>query len=136
MSKYVSGLALVLAASLHPMTSQAQKSPNDSSPSTSRDQTYLDFQVERAARLKGGPSPAYPEHLRAKRVEGTVLVQFVVDQRGRPEMSSFKVIKSSNAALTQSVRSAVSSMSFHPAEWGGQKVKQLVQLPFTFDPDR
>jgi periplasmic protein TonB len=130
MSKYLSGLALVLAASLHPMTSHAQKPQNDSSPS--RDQTYLDFQVERAARPKAPPAPVYPEYLRAARVEGTVLVQFVVDQRGRPEMASFKVIKSSHADLTKSVRSAVNEMSFFPAEWGGQKVKQIVQLPFTF----
>ena len=136
MSKYISGLAIVLAASLHPMTSQAQKPQNDSSTSSSRDQTYLDFQVERAARPKAPPAPVYPDHLRAAGVEGSVLVQFVVDQRGRPDMSSFKVIKSSNAALTQSVRSAVSAMSFFPAEWGGQKVKQLVQLPFKFAPDR
>lgn len=135
MSRYLPGLALVLAASLHPMTSQAQKPQNDTA-SSSRDQTYLDFQVERAARPKTPPAPVYPDHLRAARVEGSVLVQFVVDQRGRPEMSSFKVIKSSNAALTQSVRNAVASMSFFPAEWNGQKVKQLVQLPFTFAPDR
>jgi periplasmic protein TonB len=138
MSRYLSGLALVVAASLHPMTSHAQKSPSDASTSISQsgEQTYLDFQVERAAKPKAGAMPVYPDHLRAKRVEGTVLVQFVVDQRGRPEMASFKVLRSTHAALTQSVRSAVAGMSFFPAESGGQKVKQLVQLPFTFDPKR
>lgn len=132
MSKHLSCLALVVAASLLPMTSHAQKSPNDSSASAATSQTYFDFQVERIARPKSVPAPVYPNHLRAARVEGTVLVQFIVDQRGRPDMASFKVIKSSNAELTESVRTAVSYMSFFPAEWGGQKVKQLVQLPFTF----
>jgi periplasmic protein TonB len=129
MPKYISSVALILVASLLPMTSQAQKGPSDSS---SASQTYLDFQVERPAKPKSPPAPTYPNHLRAQRVEGTVLVQFVVDQRGRPEMASFKVIKSSHADLTKSVQSAVSEMSFFPAEWGGQKVKQIVQLPFTF----
>jgi protein TonB len=65
-------------------------------------------------------------------VEGQVLVQFIVDERGRPDMASFKVIKSSDAAMTESVRKAVSEMFFFPAEAGGQKVKQLVQVPFNF----
>jgi protein TonB len=136
MSNYISRVALVLAASLAPVVSHAQKGPDDQSGASSREQTYLDFEVERAAKPKTTRRPAYPDNLRAARVEGSVLVQFVVDQRGRPEMASFKVIKSSHAALTQSVKSAVSEMTFFPAEFGGQKVKQLVQLPFTFTLDR
>ena len=129
MTRYILGLGLVLGALL-PAAAHAQKAQND--PSTSRDQTYLDFQVEQPVKLKAGPTPQYPDHLRNARVEGRVLVQFVVDERGRPEMASFKVLKSSDAALTESVRHAVSGTTFFPAEAGGQKVKQLVQLPFTF----
>jgi hypothetical protein len=32
------------------------------------------------------------------------------------------------------VREAVADMTFEPAQVGGQKVKQLVQLPFKFAP--
>jgi len=135
MTKYISGLALVLAASLLPTTAHAQKAQNEASNNT-REQTFLDFQVEQPAKLKAGPTPLYPDHLRNAGVEGKVLVQFVVDERGKPEMSSFKVIKSSDAALTASVRQAVNGMSFFPAEASGQKVKQLVQLPFSFSPTR
>ena len=130
MSKIISGLALVVAASLVPMSAHAQKSQNDAP--SSREQTFLDFQVEQPAKLKSGPVPRYPDRLRMTGVEGSVLVQFIVDERGRPDMSSFKVIKSSDAALTESVRQAVMAMSFFPAEAGGQKVKQLVQVPFNF----
>jgi protein TonB len=132
MQKYIASLALVVAASLLPAASHAQAGPSEAAGSSSRDQTFLDFQVDRPAKPKKPAAPVYPDHLRAQHVEGTVLVQFIVDQRGRPEMQSFKVIKSSHAAMTESVRSAVSDMTFFPAESGGQKVKQLVQLPFTF----
>lgn len=128
MSKYLCGLAIVIAASLHPTMSYAQRTPSDS---TSHDQTYLDFQVDRPAKLKTGRPPAYPSGLRT---EGQVLVQFIVDERGRPKMDSFKVIKSSHAAMTESVQYAVSGMVFWPAEASGKKVKQLVQVPFVFAP--
>src|SRR4051794_34987929 len=91
MTKYFLGLALVIAASLNPTTSYAQKAQNDAS---SPRETFFDFQVDQPVKLKSGPTPSYPEHLRVARVEGRVLVQFVVDERGKPEMSSFKVIKS------------------------------------------
>jgi TonB family protein len=138
MYRYLSGFALVVAASLLPAAGHAQKPTNESSASASgsREQTYLAYEVERAAKPRTTPNPVYPSHLRSARVEGSVLVQFIVDQRGRPEMTSFKVIKSTNAELTESVRTAVSEMSFFPAEAAGQKVKQLVQLPFKFAPDR
>ena len=126
MTKYILGLALVLAASF-PATGSAQKAQSDSS-----SQTFLDFQVDQAAKLKSGPAPQFPDRLRSSGGEGRVLVQFVVDERGRPDMSSFKVLKSSDAELTASVRQSVLSSSFFPAEAGGKKVKQLVQLPFTF----
>jgi TonB family protein len=134
MTKYMIGLALVLAASLNPTTSYAQKAQNDAS--SSREQTFFEFQVDLPVKLKSGPTPSYPEHLRVARIEGRVLVQFVVDERGKPDMTSFKVIKSSDADLTESVRHAVTGMVFFPAEAAGQKVKQLVQLPFAFAPAR
>jgi outer membrane biosynthesis protein TonB len=117
MTKYILGLALALAASF-PATGYAQKAQTDSS---SRDQAYLDFQVDQPAKLKSAPAPVFPDRVRASGVEGRVLVQFVVDERGRPDMSS-------------SVRQSVIASSFIPAEAAGRKVKQLVQLPFTFMP--
>jgi len=70
--------------------------------------------------------------LRSANVEGEVLVQFVVDTTGRVENGSVKVLKTSHDLFTNSVRSALNSMRFYPAEIGGRKVKQLVQQPFNF----
>jgi len=49
--------------------------------------------------MPGAPSPRYPDALRIAGVEGSVVAQFVVNADGRPDMSTFKVVKSSNAGL-------------------------------------
>ena len=97
------------------------------------DQTYFEFQVEKqVAPLPNNPGPRYPDMLRSANVEGEVLAQFVVDTTGRADMSSFKVLKSSHDLFTNAVKSALANMRFYPAEVGGRKVKQLVQMPFQF----
>jgi protein TonB len=96
-------------------------------------QAYFEFQVEKPAlSVPGNPSPRYPDVLRESNVEGEVLAQFVVDTEGKADMKTFKVLKSSHDLFTASVRQVLPSMKFYPAEVGGRKVKQLVQLPFAF----
>jgi protein TonB len=97
------------------------------------DQTYFEFQVEKqVAPAPGNRGPNYPDMLRSANVEGEVLVQFVVDTTGKVENGSVKILKSSHDLFTNSVRQALNSMRFYPAEIGGRKVKQLVQQPFNF----
>lgn len=97
------------------------------------DQSYFEFQVDKQAVLMpGGAVPTYPESLRATNVAGDVLAQFVVDSTGTPVIASFKVLKSTNELFAQAVRDALPRMRFTPAERGGIKVRQLVQMPFTF----
>jgi len=93
-----------------------------------------DYQVENAAKpAPGNRAPRYPDALRKARVEGDVLVQFVVDSSGGVELSTFKVLRSADPAFTQAVRDALATYRFTPAEVGGMHVKQLVTMPFTFD---
>jgi protein TonB len=97
------------------------------------DQPYFEFQVEKqVAQIPGSGSPRYPDMLRSANVEGEVLAQFVVDTTGRAEMNTFKTLKSSHDLFTNAVKSALANMRFYPAEVGGRKVKQLVQMPFVF----
>lgn len=97
------------------------------------DQTYFEFQVEKqVAPLPNQPTPRYPDMLRSANVEGKVLAQFVVDTTGRAEMSTFKVLESSHDLFTNAVKANLANMRFYPAEVGGHKVKQLVQMPFVF----
>lgn len=94
---------------------------------------YFEFQVEKPVRLaSGSPNPAYPAELKAAKVSGVVLAQFVVDTLGRAEVSTFKVLKSDHQLFTEAVKNTLPDLRFIPAEVGGRKVKQLVQQPFTF----
>ena len=94
---------------------------------------FFEFQVEQPVLAAGGnPAPEYPKALEDARVEGEVLVQFVVNPDGLADMRTFKVLKSSNDLFTQSVKGVLPSMHFVPAEVGGRKVRQLVQMPFGF----
>lgn len=98
---------------------------------------YFDFQVDRPAVMApGSRGPVYPPSLREARVEGAVLAQFVVDIDGRPDMNSFKVLKTDNALFSDAVKEALSTMVFLPAKLKDRTVKQLVQQPFQFSLNR
>jgi len=100
---------------------------------TVRPDIYFDFQVEQVATpLPGSGSPRYPSDLRSAGVGGEVLAQFVVGTDGRVDVSTLKVIRSSDPRFTQAIRDALPSMRFAPATVGGSKVKQLIQQPFVF----
>ena len=86
-----------------------------------------------AARLPESAAPRYPPELLEQRVEGQAIVQFVVDTSGNADPASFNVVVSSHPGFTQSVREALPGMRFSPARIGATKVRQLVELPFTFN---
>jgi TonB family protein len=86
-----------------------------------------------AARLPESAAPRYPAELLQQRVEGQAIVQFVVDTNGHADPTSFAVVVSTHPGFTQSVREALPGMIFSPARIGSTKVRQLVELPFTFN---
>lgn len=135
------GIALLFACSLRSDSVTGPGSPNathtasaNNGPSRTYDSsTYFDFQVEQQVRpAPNNPAPRYPELLRSGGVDGQVLAQFVVDTTGRPDMLTFKVLKSSHDLFTAAVRNSVPTMTFFPAEVGHKKVRQLIQMPFEF----
>ncbi|MDP9203153.1 MAG: energy transducer TonB [Gemmatimonadota bacterium] len=87
---------------------------------------------KRVAVVPGAPPPRYPEVLRSSGVEGQVIAVFVVDQQGRAEEASLRFVRSDNQLFEGAVRVALRRMRFIPAEVGGRKVRQLVQMPFVF----
>lgn len=96
-------------------------------------QSLFAAQVEKPALPRAGnPIPKYPSVLESSRIEGTVLVQFVVDTLGRADMSTFKVLDSSNALFAQSLEATLPKWRFYPAEASGRRVKEIVQLPLKF----
>ena len=94
---------------------------------------YFDFQVEKPAMMApGSKGPMYPASLRAARVEGAVLAQFVVNTDGKVDMATFKVLRTADPLFAEAVRASLVEMQFMPAMVGGRAVKQLAQQPFQF----
>jgi len=60
------------------------------------------------------------------------MAQFVVDESGRAEVDSVLFLRSDNRLFEEAVRSVLPRLRFTPAEIGGRKVRQLVQMPFVF----
>jgi hypothetical protein len=97
------------------------------------DQGYFEFQVEKPVQpAPGSAYPNYPAELKAAKVEGEVLAQFIVDTAGVADARSLKVLKSTRSEFVDAVKAGLPGMRFTPAEIGGRKVKQLVQQSFTF----
>ena len=97
------------------------------------DQPFFEFQVNKQVQqVAGTGSLRYPDALRSDNVQGDVLVQFVVDEKGEVMPGTFKVLTSSHDLFTQAVKDALPTMKFSPAQVQGRNVKQLVQQPFTF----
>jgi TonB family protein len=81
------------------------------------------------------PEPAYPVFLRKNNVEGEVVVQFVVDEAGKPDMSTLEVVRSPHDAMTASVRKVIEQIRFEPARTGGTNPKprtEVVRSSFLF----
>ena len=98
---------------------------------------YFEFQVEKPVQqIPGTGTPRYPDALRSSGVEGEVQAQFIVNEDGKAETNSFKVLKATNDLFAAAVRSALPQMRFYPAEVGGKHVRQLVQQSFQFKLDR
>ena len=76
--------------------------------------------------------PVFPDSLLRAAIGGRVVAEFVVDVSGEPNMSTFSAVQSTHAMFTEAVRNAVSAARFTPAWRGGKRVRQLVQLPFSF----
>ena len=92
---------------------------------------FLVDQVDRPVVPISG-NPRYPDDLRQRGISGCVLVQFVVDTTGRADMTTFRVFKASHPEFAQAVRVGLPTVHFRPAKLHGQKVRQVVEQPFTF----
>ena len=100
----------------------------------SRSEVFRGEQVEKPAALApGNPPPVYPETLRQRGIQGAVTADFVVDANGLVELETLRFVRSDNTLFEEAVRSALRRMRFIPAEIAGQKVRQLVEMPFVFN---
>lgn len=89
-----------------------------------------------AAAIASTVRPEYPGALRSSGVEGQVIAQFVVDQSGRAQSSTARILSATNDLFAESVRRALPKMRFIPAKVAGRPVPQMVQQAFVFRLDR
>jgi Gram-negative bacterial TonB protein C-terminal len=83
-------------------------------------------------RYDSSAAPTYPRELLAIGVEGLVQAIYVVDSTGMVDTTTVQVVQSDDPRFTESVRTALGQMRFHPARRGGRTVRQLVEQKFRF----
>ena len=83
-------------------------------------------------RYQDSAAPPYPESMLRRRVEGSVMVQYVVDTTGHVDTTSFRVLFATHADFAKSVKNTLPLMRFHPAMMANKRVAQLVEQPFVF----
>ena len=94
---------------------------------------YVEAQVTKPVAAEvGSATPKYPEVLKIARIEGMVLLSFVVDTTGRVDIPSALVLKVSDPRFLPTVIAALPDMRFVPARIEGRRVKQLVSQPYYF----
>jgi TonB family protein len=103
-------------------------SPGDVRP----DSAILEELVERKPELLRMPRLEYPDSLRRAGIQGSVLLEFILDTLGRAEPASIQVLYSSHPAFSEAARRAVAAARFRPAELGGRPVRVILRLPLDF----
>ncbi|MGH7511946.1 MAG: energy transducer TonB [Gemmatimonadales bacterium] len=97
------------------------------------DSVFTILEVDRMVeRYEASAAPIYPPKLSALGKEGRVQATFVVDTTGQVDMASVEVLASDDPAFSESVRTALGEMRFHPATRHGRAVRQLVGQRFNF----
>ncbi len=74
--------------------------------------------------------PKYPAALRKQKLEGVVIVSFVVDQNGR--VISPKVEQTPHPAFAKEALDAIKQWKFEPGQRGGTKVPMKMKVPIRF----
>ena len=74
----------------------------------------------------------YPRTAKLAGMNGSALVQFVVDTLGHPKPESISCIQATYKDFADAAVAAVKTMEFTPASIEGHKIEQLVQYPIDF----
>ena len=82
--------------------------------------------------MADNPHPRYPDDLQRAGVEGTLVVQFVVDSTGRVDAKTLAFPDHAQPGFLRAIRDALLHSRFLPAELSGIRVRQLVQQQFSF----
>ncbi len=96
-------------------------------------QTFLEAAVDEPPERLSGPNPRYPEMLRQAGIEGSVILEFVIDTTGRVEETSINILSSSNRAFEGPARDVIRRSVYRPGRVRGVPVRVLVQQSISFN---
>ncbi len=89
--------------------------------------TFREAAVDEPPERISGPPLRYPEMLRQANIEGSVLLEFVVDTSGTVERESVKIIRATHDAFVSHATEAVVKSQYRPGRVRGLAVRVLVQ---------
>jgi len=64
------------------------------------------------------------------------VAEFVVDPEGLIESGSLRIVTATDPAFASAVTASLGDAKFRAALLGGKAVRQIVELPFVFSPER
>jgi TonB family protein len=86
--------------------------------------------LDRTPRTRSQPAPVYPANLLVEGVEGTVVVEFLVDLEGN--VHAPVVLRASRADFIEPALRAIARWKFEPGYCGGRKVRFRMSVPLVF----
>ncbi len=93
---------------------------------------FTEAEVDDPARVISQPSPRYPLILQQARIEGRVLVEFVIDTTGHLEAGSLWIVESSHSGFEAPAAETVLGSRFRPARVRGVAVRQRTTQSIVF----
>ncbi len=84
---------------------------------------------DEAPRLMHQTKPTFPYELRQRGIQGVVMVEFVIDERG---LVAHAEVRESIPGLDDPAVACVKEWRFAPAKWGGKSIPAGAQAPVTF----
>jgi TonB family protein len=84
--------------------------------------------------MLSSPRPAYPPDLRIAGIEGSAVVDFVVDPNGVP--TRLKIYRQTNAEFGSAAMASVAQWRFSPGRKNGSPAWVHIQIPIVFSVDR
>jgi TonB family protein len=88
--------------------------------------------VQETPEMLSHPPLAYPEMLQQAGIEGSVIVQAIVDTTGRIEANSIRIVESPNPGFDEAAKNLLLGSRYRPARVYGRAVRVLIQQPIAF----
>jgi TonB family protein len=89
--------------------------------------------ISQAITKRGSPEPKYPSELLRAGINGQATLEFDIDTAGRADPASIRLLSATDPRFAVAVWKVLPRMKFEPARISGRKVRERVQLPFSFE---